>query len=44
MTPAEKPIDEVHVSEKRKSTTVICINRTSVEHSGGMGERRWREW
>ena len=41
MTSAEKPIDEVHVSEKRKSTTVICINRTSVGRFGG--ERRVRD-
>jgi hypothetical protein len=51
MTSAEKPIDEVHVSEKRKSTTVIRINRTSVRQSrrgnrergdGERGERRLR--
>ncbi len=40
MTSAEKPIDEGHVSEKRKSTTVIWINRTSV---GDSGERKVRD-
>jgi hypothetical protein len=34
MTSAEKPIDEEHVSKKRKSTIVIWINRTLVGHSG----------